>query len=292
MSQSHHLPGEVARLSREIEAKTSSDVNLQREVDSALQVVVDELTNAGHVVRQSMKEMAKDQVHLAKGSNMQEQMRKVLLRELAIAAALRELGPDIANKWGSTWGKEAEARLAISKTGGAYDVMVDAALRAFSSDQMVYVVCVNRYSQIGVDISLSLSTLVEEFSIKVSREATVAHVAQLVREERLRKHPAAPGKTVDVKLVGPGGTVLPLAQLIKHALDIEGADLLADEEGVFYPLSVLTGTKWRELGLSASTRWKHLHESEFAKLFGMSKATFEKLPDWKQIPMKRKHGLF
>jgi hypothetical protein len=285
----------VQRLTRGIEERNLESVTLQQEVDAALQGAVSDVRGAGHQVTQAMIETAKHLSDPSKSIAMQEQMRKYLLREVAVASALKEFSQganDISNKWDSTWVKEGEARLAASKAGSDYDAMFDSALRALSIDQFVYVVVVNQYSAIGVNLDLSLASLGEEFRMEVSRDATVADVAFFVQQERLQKQPAGPGKKIEVKVVGPGGTVLPRSQLIKNALDVEGEDLLDDEKSVYYPLSVLTGRQWKDLGLHAPTRWKHLRESEFSELFGMTKSAFEKLPDWKQTPLKKKHGLF
>jgi hypothetical protein len=285
----------VQQLTREFEEIKNAPLTLKQDIDAALQGAVNDVKAAGHQVTMDMTTMAKDQAFPGKSITMQEQMHKVLLREVAVAAALKEArqqGSEISNMWGSTWGKEGEARLAASQAGGDYDAMFASAMRALSMNQMIYVVAVNSYKQVGVDLDLSLSSLGEEFRMLVSREATVADVAFLVQQERLRKRPAGPGKTIDVKLIGPAGTVLPHSHLIKTALDVEGEVFVDDEDSDFYPLSVLTGERWRELGLHAPTRWEYLRESEFSKLFGMSKSAFKKLPDWKQIPLKKKYGLF
>jgi len=259
---------------------------------------VNDVRAEGRQVTEHMIQVVYSDVSFTQFIPTREEACNLLLREVAVQAAMEEVSQgetDLSNTPGPTWAKYCEARGAagrVGKLGGNYDAMFDSALRALSSDQLMYVVVVNRYKQVGVDLELFLSSLGEQFSLVVNREATVAHVAYVVQQERLRRRPEPPGKKIKVKLVSPAGAVFLGSQLIKNALDVDGQVLVDDEDGVFYPLSVLTGQEWRQLGLHAPTRWKHLREKEFSDLFGMNKSAFEKLPDWKQIPLKKKHGLF
>lgn len=100
------------------------------------------------------------------------------------------------------------------------------------------------------------------------------------------------GNKIVVKLIGPEGTILDPSAVLLDALDYETDKGDQDGDGPYYPLSVLTGNAWRAMGLDGLTRWKYLREKEFKDIFGMSKATFEQLPSWKQLPLRRKHNLF
>jgi len=257
---------------------------------------VNDVRAAGHEVTAEMINMAKNEAYLGKDMSMQEQIHRVLLREAAVQSALKEAsqsGIEVHGRF-DTWAKESEARLSAARTSGSeYEAMFANALRALNSERSVYVVTVSGYKRAGLDLILSLSSLGEDFQMMVKRETSVAQVTYLVQQDRLQKRPAGPGKTIEVKLVGPAGTLLPREKLITHALDYEADEVLSDDEnGTFYPLSVLTGERWKDMGLSGPTRWKHLHEKDFRNLFGMSKDAFEQLPDWKQIPLKKKHSLF
>lgn len=125
----------------------------------------------------------------------------------------------------------------------------------------------------------------ENLEIKVNREMSIAGVAAMVK--------AIVGKSGEVKLVRPNGTLLPCARAVGDALDHESEEVPSDDEDtVFYPLATLKGEMWKEMGLHGPTRWKHLREDEFKDLFGMSKNSFEKLQPWTQMSLKKKHGLF
>lgn len=283
----------VRQLTQAIDEKVHAELHPQQEVDDAVQTAVSEVRAAGHVVTSNMISYAKHEALLGKDATMKDQVRRVLLREAAVRSALRE-----AEESGVVdprrWINEAEARLAASSGGTTeYETMLSNAIRALTSDRMVYVVCLNSYKRAGVSVVLSLSSLAEQFEMTVSRELRVDELLDLIEQERLQRRPAGPGKTIEVKLMGPAGTLLPREQVVTCALDCETAELESDvEHGVFYPLSVLTSSEWRDLGLVGVTRWKHLREDLFMGLFGMTKATFEKLPEWKQTPLKKKHGLF
>jgi len=138
----------------------------------------------------------------------------------------------------------------------------------------------------GLNLILSLSSLEgENLQIKVNRETSIAGVAAMVQ--------ATVGKSREVKLVRPNGTLLPCAWAVGDALDHEAEEVQSDnEDTVFYPLATLKGEMWKEMGLHGPTRWKHLREDEFKDLFGMSKNSFEKLQPWTQMSLKKKHGLF
>lgn len=49
---------------------------------------------------------------------------------------------------------------------------------------------------------------------------------------------------------------------------------------------------WKEKGVDPGTREQNLSDSEFATLFGTSKADFAKLPKWKRDAKKKEHKLF
>merc|ERR1712196_131524 len=104
---------------------------------------------AGHEVSPKMIELAKHEArrNYMDGANMVEQARRVLLREAAVRAALREAadsGIQIENRWGSSWGKEGEARFAAVSTGAIdYETMFAKASMALNSDNLAYVCSVN-----------------------------------------------------------------------------------------------------------------------------------------------------
>jgi len=247
---------------------------------------VNELRVAGHEIDKEMIDMASQEARLGSGTNMYERVQKVLLREAAVRVALKEVDDSVGS-----WGKIGEARFAAASTGGVnFEVMVAKATMAFNSDNLIYVCGVNYYEREGLNLILSLSSLGESFEISVHQKTSVAQVAGMIR---VTLRPVVPGKTAEVQLVGPAGTLLPCTQAIGDALDYESEEVQPDDEDcVFYPLSVMTGEEWRQIELCGSTRWKHLRGDEFKDLFGMSKDTFDKLPFWKQIYLKRKHGLF
>merc|ERR1712060_349993 len=108
-----------------------------------------------------------------------------------------------------------------------------------------------------------------------------------VRQEKMTARPGAPGKTLQVKIMGAAGTILSPTKLISHALEYEAAVDGDDDENIkYYPLSLLKGSQgqWRQVGLDAKSRWKHLRGAEFRQLFGMDKEAFDQLPEWKQKP--------
>lgn len=284
----------VRQRTQAIDEKVHAELHPQQVVDDAVQTAVSEVRAAGHVVTSDMISCAKLEALLGKDATMQDQVRRVLLREAAVRSALRETEESGVVDPSKRWSKAGEARLAASSCGATeYETMLSNAIRALTSDRMVYVVCLNSYKRAGVSVVLSLSSLAEQFEMTVSRELCVDELLDLITQERLQRRPAGPGKTIEVKLMGPAGTLLPREQVVTCALDCETAELEPDvEHGVFYPLSVLTSSEWRDLGLVGVTRWKHLREDLFMGLFGMTKATFEKLPEWKQTPLKKKHGLF
>lgn len=177
---------------------------------------------------------------------------------------------------------------------------------------------VSEYRKEGIDLIVSWTTLSgASFDTCIRRGASVQDLAHAMRQEtrfanidaqasieRLDPGYAAVGRVnapskappVRVAVIGPKGTRLDDKQPLPEALDYE-ADASAEvesekEDGQFYPLEVLTGSAWRELGLDGATRWQFLREVEFNELFGMSKASFRELPSWKQKPLKQKHGLF
>ncbi|CAE8630761.1 unnamed protein product [Polarella glacialis] len=108
---------------------------------------------------------------------------------------------------------------------------------------------------------------------------------------REKKH-LAPAAVVT--LIRPQGSILEASRRLPEALEYEtdSGGCSDDADGEFYPLAVLTGGAWKHLGLQGATRWKHVREQEFLQLFGMSKASFDRLPSWKQLRFKKKHGLF
>lgn len=155
------------------------------------------------------------------------------------------------------------------------------------------------YETEGVDLIVSCSTLAgATFQSRVCRGASVQDLAQAMHESHSETKFGfgfkfgINGFKKRVAVIGPKGTSLNLEMPLPEALDHEPIAPVECEEGDFYSLSVLRGDAWRELGLQAATRWQYLRESEFQKVFGLSKATFEQMPSWKQIPLKKRHGLF
>jgi hypothetical protein len=225
----------------------------------------------------------------ADGSSMQERAQRTLIIEAAVASALKQgrASGDVVGP------KEGEARLAASRAaakGEDYDALVMHALRVLTCRSSMYVISINGYRTEGVDIVLSMSSLGASFQMRIRKGTTVAEVKKMIE---LEKQPAAIGLAVEVKLIGISGTLLAPSKTFPAVLDLEAQELPPDDEkGTFFPLSVLTGDAWREMGLEGVTRWKYLREAEFAEIFGMSKTEFEKLPSWKQVPLRRKHGLF
>jgi len=286
----------VKQLAAKIDAAGSRQNEAAEEVEVALRKALDDVRSAGHEVAAGMVDTARREARLGKDVSIDERIRRVLLREVAVQNAIQEAtdsDPARRNELNG-WIKRGEARLAAGSTAVIdYDAMFANALRAVNSDKLVYVVFVSAYKRVGLDLLLSLSSIGESFEMTVDRETVVAHVQFLVQHGRLEKKSAGLGKTVEVKLVGPAGTLLSPQKRIGSALDYEDDKVECDEENaVFLPLSVLTGEAWRSLGLPGQTRWTLLRENEFGELFGMSKDAFGRLPDWKQIPLKKKHGLF
>lgn len=59
-----------------------------------------------------------------------------------------------------------------------------------------------------------------------------------------------------------------------------------------FALEQLQGDAWKTLKVDPSKREQYLSEEVFAKLFGVSKLEFEKLPKWKRDAQKKEHNLF
>merc|ERR1712007_374604 len=214
---------------------------LAEEVAAVVQAAVDDVRAAGHEVSPEMIEQAKQETGIKNymdGANMLQQARKVLLREAAVHSALKRAvddGIQIENCWGRSWGKEGEARFAAVSTGALdYETMFAKASMALNSDNLAYVCSVSTYQRRGLDLILSLSSLGgDALELKVNREVSVAGVAGMVQAT---VRPVVLGKAREVKLVGPGGTLLPCARAIGDALDHESEDLpLDDKDNVFYP---------------------------------------------------------
>lgn len=170
------------------------------------------------------------------------------------------------------------------------------------------------YTTEGADLVVSWSTLAGDvFESRVRRGCLVRELAHAVHAARFgytnrrvevdgfdrsfkalldTRTPSKALEPAQVAIIGPRGTNLDWDHQLPQALDYEADKPTEDEDGEFYPLHVLIGDAWRELGLEAATRWRCLREHEFVKLFGMSKASFEQLPSWKQLPLKKSSGLF
>lgn len=185
-----------------------------------------------------------------------------------------------------------------------YDEILAKADRAVQVglNKSVYVVQVMGYKKEGVELVLSMSNPIsgETFSARVEVGTLVAEVMKVIQNMRFhevahveRLIQGVSGSYVNVKLLGPAGTLLDPAKFLPEALDYE-TDVVTDDvqQGEYYPLEMLVGQAWKNMGLDGPTRWKHVEDTLFMQLFGMSKASFEQLPTWKQIPLKRKHGLF
>merc|ERR1712118_479459 len=106
------------------------------------------------------------------------------------------------------------------------------------------------YKRAGLDLVLSLASLGDTFEMTIPEHRSVGAVISQIQVDRGIE--AALGMSVEVKLIGPAGTVLPHSKTICQALSLELAELEPDdEEGEFYPLSDLRGAqgRWRQLGL-------------------------------------------
>lgn len=290
----------VKTIIQQVDDKDKQALMLQRQLDDALQRAIDRVRSVGRRITPNMVALARAKASTVTSDTMQEQeAHDVLIREVAIADALKQAednGVNVPRDFqGNVSGALSAARLAACNVGVPdYETMLASAFRALNHKSCSYVLAVTTCTQAGLDLILSMSSLGGDcFEIRVARDKTVADVIALLRQECASRWPAPPGKLVEVKLVGPAGTLLHFSKTIADALEYETEAAAVDDElGTFYPLAVLIGQQWKELGLDGPTRWKHLREKDFMNLFSMSKATFEKLPSWKQIPLRRKHGLF
>lgn len=179
---------------------------------------------------------------------------------------------------------------ALTVTSGDYESMLENALHSVREKSLV--ITVQGCRGTGPELEVSLSTLGgASFGVTCCRGARVSDIAAQVHALR-----CSPDSPAVVKLVCPRGSVLELSGRLPEVLGCEGEAAGGMGDMLYYPLATLQGCRdtapWRELGLSPSTRWKHLPEDDFAKLFCMSKASFEQLPNWKQNSLKKKHDLF
>lgn len=71
---------------------------------------------------------------------------------------------------------------------------------------------------------------------------------------------------------------------------------VADEQKTFesFPPGALVNKQSNELpdGVDPSQKEKHLSDSDFSSMFGITKEIFESLPQWKQLNLKKAKGLF
>lgn len=269
----------------------------KEQLDLAVQSVVDSAVVIGLEVSEKLQEKIKvrTQELLLDPQNgfdiLRETAQKRLLLELAVESAMaraEENGLEV------TPPMIAHAKSVSVPSGSISDVYeavlekVELALCAFN---LVYAVTLAGYKKEGLRLTLTLQTLGSTFTLPVFMGTTIGELARTIPEERQLRHP--PGSTVVVKIIGPKGTVLAPSRTLPEAFDYEiDGEAEEDESDEFYELSVLTGQAWKDMGLNGPTRWKHLREKEFMNMFGMSKASFEKLPSWTQATLKRKHSLF
>lgn len=239
----------------------------------------------------------------------EEEALRCYLREAALDSALtRVFGHGFITR--ARLRAEDRVRVALNSSDAtAYAEMVVKGERAaqVGQEQTVYVAQVTKYKREGVELVLSLTPVTdtgrgETFRQRVEVGANVAKVMDFVRDHRVREvdHTerlmrGLSNNVIEVRLLGPSGTTLHPERFLPEALDYE-TDVADDsaQASESYPLEMLTGGQgaWKEMGFDAATRWKYVENPLFLKLFGMSKASFEKLPSWKQIPLKKKHDLF
>lgn len=185
----------------------------------------------------------------------------------------------------ASWMYEPDA---YSSETVAYEALLNQATLAIRSAASVYIVTLTSYTRVGQDIALECQTLASEFTLKVPTGTSVAELAALIHKERKLRTPEG-----SIKILSPKGFKMAPSRIVLMVLDlaIDGSDH-DDDLGEFYALSILTSATWKELGLNGPSRWKHLRGDHFKHVFGMDKADFERLLDWKQVQLKRKHNLF
>lgn len=288
--------GVVARMKTQYEEERyqASGAARRCKVADAIQAAVDDVLAEGLDVTAEMRGLATQRAYdLGSDSkSMQEQARRSLLADAAVKIAARKDRED---------GQRVSrvqidiARCAALASGASdFQTMLERASTSLNRNnadkQSTYVVAITAYKKHGLEIELSCLTMSGScFEVRVQRGTSVSQLAAHIQDLK--------SLNVLVKIIGPAGTLLEPSKVLPlgldHETDVVGED---DADGKFYPLSVLTGSTdqamWKKIGLEGPTRWRHLREKEFADLFGMSKASFETLPTWKQIPLKKKHDLF
>ena len=94
--------------------------------------------------------------------------------------------------------------------------------------------------------------------------------------------PSAPTAFADLSATaGP-----PEAAAAAAAADVETSGGLP-----VFPLTALLAKPFPE-AVDSAKREEYLSQEDFQHIFGMDKATFEKLPKWKRVSLKKKFGLF
>jgi len=310
-----------------LEAKDRALAEKQELLQDALHEAIETVKADGFHVNEASTAMAKQRAE-SFGKDRQDmvlQARRVLLCEAAVAAVIqRAKDRKLHEKWaGQTchaysmnvvvFQMEDMARTgALMSKSDHYEIIEKNAEQALENEKRTYVITISGWTQMGVDIVVHMCTIGgESFNMTVPRGTSVDKLSLGIWEDRLcqkseikllgqshlksqhlgyRVQGSLDGKT-DVKLVGPAGTILDGTRRLPDAIDFESIDP-DKEDGEFFDLAVLRGTAWKELGLDAATRWQYLRERDFVEIFGMSKDAFGKLPSWKQIPLKKKHGFF
>eukprot|EP00929_Paragymnodinium_shiwhaense_P016093 TRINITY_DN124269_c0_g1_i1.p1 TRINITY_DN124269_c0_g1~~TRINITY_DN124269_c0_g1_i1.p1 ORF type:complete len:327 (-),score=65.34 TRINITY_DN124269_c0_g1_i1:228-1208(-) len=298
------LPGERydPRTLRYYETRHAMDGQLIRkeqmdQLDEAMRNAVDSTVALGFVVPEDMKARVKlrTQGLLSNPETTLEDLRdtaqKRIFSELAVADAARGADED---GHVVTPAMLANASSIVVPSGSSievYEAAREKAQDALHACNLVYVVTILGYKRSGLDLTFNLRTLGSSFTLTAPMDTTVGDFTSKIREDQQLR--STRGAAADVKVVGPAGTVLDPARTLPHAVDYETDGRNKENEaGEFYDLEVLTGEAWKELGLDGPTRWRYLQETEFVRVFGMSKWSFSKLAPWTQTSLKKKHGLF
>jgi len=284
-----------------------------RKLEQASQEAVAMATERGLQISRDMRNRALAKAQIAKKEHevqgkeletLQQQMYNDLVCHAALHEALARNG--MSQNVFHSHGVTDSLFMAISNSKDAeYEIMVEKLdqILCATRQSSAYVVSILSYTKEGLDLVLCMSTLSGDcFQMRVGSDSTVAQLMETIRLQKQdqsshleRVARSLSRNQINVKVIGPAGTSLDASRTFPAAIDYETDGTADDAEELdhkLYPLSVLAGDAWRETGIDGATRWKHLAEKDFMGLFGMNKASFEKLPSWKQIPLKKKHGLF
>lgn len=287
---------EIVSVASEQNAAASQAERASR-VEAAVQAAREAVLAQGVAVSKDMLKAAEKQAAMFSKKEdtqqlMLEKAQKCLLVEAALEAACSTASAEFSCKQ-----KEYARLSAATSESMDFEVMQEKAAKALSSHRQTYTVSVCGYSKAGVEVKISFLTIGgASFDIQVPRGTSVRDVAHAIKDVKQLRGPAyVEGLEVEVKLIGPAGTVLQESRCFPEVIDYEtdGAGEEAYPEAAYlHQLEVLTGEAWKELGLDGPTRWKYVPEEDFVKLFGMSKASFDQLKPWTQNSLKKKHGLF